>query len=119
MKERAPGEVDALANGHADLSVIIDKIRDNLRARQQAPDYDGFLTEEEADALFGYVLTEQQNREEAEARADSADSEAEDLRGEVDDLESDVRNLKDEVDELQERIKELEEELSKAQGANS
>lgn len=119
MKERAPGEVDALANGHADLSVIIDKIRDNIRARRKAPDYDGFLTEEEADALFGYVDESREEAEKAEERASSAESEVEDLRGEVDDLKSDVRNLEDEVSELRDRIKELEEELSKAQGANS
>lgn len=107
MKERAPGEVDALANGHVDDSAIIDKIRDNLRARQQAPDYTGFLTEEEADFLFGRVDLARQTVADADERAgrmesarDAADEAADDLRATVKDLNDKIRDLEDEIEEL-------------------
>ncbi len=107
MFQRAPGEVDALANGYASDDIKIDKIRDNLRARQQAPDYTGFLTEEEADFLFGRVDLARQSVVDADERAgrmgsarDSAVEAADDLRDTVKDLEDKIRDLNDEIEEL-------------------
>ena len=80
MNERAPGEVDALANGYVDLSIVIEKIRDNLRARRKAPDYNGFLTEEEADALFVALDNMREEADEARRQASTSASYADDDR---------------------------------------
>jgi chromosome segregation ATPase len=109
--ERAPGELDALSNGYLSDDVKIQTIKENLRARQQAPDYTGYLTEEEADFLFGAIEDLQEEVTEANLRAEQHESDADDVRQELEEAkdahEDAVKDLEDQISALNATIETL------------
>ncbi len=107
MFQRAPGELDPFANGNMSDEYKIQTIKDNLRARQQAPNYTGFLTEEEADFLFGAVDRAKEEAEEAAGRAVAAESAAEESEEAAENLRADIKDLNDKISNLEDEIEEL------------
>ena len=106
MNERAPGEVDALAVD-ADISTIIDRIRDNMRARQRHPSYVGFVTEEEAEVLFTAIDDLTRDVEEsandavrAKSAGEDAYADAEEARADLDKANGTIRELQDIVNTI-------------------
>lgn len=102
MNERAPGEVDALANGNVEIATTIELIRDNMRARQRHPSYVGFVTEEEADVLFTAIDDLTRDVEElandaarAKRAGEDAYADAEEARADLDKANGKVRELQD------------------------
>jgi len=104
MFQRAPGELDPFANGNMSDEYKIQTIKDNLRARQQAPNYTGFLTEEEADFLFGAVDRAKEEAEEARQELESTRS---DLTTQIEELDEKVSAADDKIKDLEDEIEEL------------